>query len=149
VAVIGEAILKRLRSSGGRTQVSTLFPMLNKLPEYKQDRQGSGKRPLNYLTSTYGSTFRFEETADGKNWVSLPDAQVSEAKETVIQTVEADTEKEPAPAPTDEAMSSPDAKETRDAREAQDAPQAHKAEQSSTEAVISAVIFFLILISSP
>ena len=128
VAVIGEAILKRLRSSGGRTQVSTLFPMLNKLPEYKQDRQGSGKRPLNYLTSTYGSTFRFEETSDGKNWVSLPDAQVSEAKETVVQAVEADAENEPAPAPTDEAKSGPNAKETRDAREAQDAPQERKAD---------------------
>ena len=82
VAVIGQAISRRLQSGGGRLQVSTLFPMLNKLPEYKVDRQGSGKRPLNYLTSTYGDTFRFEDTPDGKNWVSLPDAaaQPDEAK---------------------------------------------------------------------
>ncbi|MBQ3423775.1 MAG: NYN domain-containing protein [Clostridia bacterium] len=78
VAVIGQAILKRLQSSGGRLQVSTLFPMLNKLPEYKVDRQGSGKRPLNYLTSTYSDTFRFEDTPDGKNWVSLTSEEASD-----------------------------------------------------------------------
>ena len=74
VAVIGRAIASRLKP-GDRVQVSTLFPMLNKLPEYKVDRQGSGKRPLNYLTSTYGDLFRFESTPDGKSWVSLPDAE--------------------------------------------------------------------------
>jgi hypothetical protein len=72
IAVIGKLILKRLESHGGRMQTSTLFPSLNQLPEYRVDRQGSGKKPLNYLTSTYGDTFHFEDAADGQNWVSLP-----------------------------------------------------------------------------
>ena len=52
VAVIGKLISKRLESHGGRMQTSVLFPSLNQLPEYRVDRQGSGKKPLNYLTST-------------------------------------------------------------------------------------------------
>ena len=72
VAVIGKLISKRLESHGGRMQTSVLFPSLNQLPEYRVDRQGSGKKPLNYLTSTYGDTFHFEDAADGQNWVSLP-----------------------------------------------------------------------------
>ena len=76
VAVIGKAIAKRLESSGGKAQVSTLFPSLNRLPEYKVDRQGSGKRPLNYLTSTYGNQFHFEEMPDGQAWVFLPGVPV-------------------------------------------------------------------------
>ena len=70
-AVIGQLIAKRLESHGGRLQTSTLFPTLNRLPEYQVDRQGSGKKPLNYLTSTFSDTFHFEDTPDGKNWVSL------------------------------------------------------------------------------
>lgn len=80
VAVIGQLIQKQLQSHGGRLQTSTLFPTLNKLPEYKVDRQGSGKKPLNYLTSTYGDTFHFEDTADGNNWVSLPGVQPAPAE---------------------------------------------------------------------
>ena len=72
IAVIEKLISKRLEAHGGRVQTSTLFPSLNQLPEYRVDRQGSGKKPLNYLTSTYGETFRFEDAADGQNWVSLP-----------------------------------------------------------------------------
>ena len=45
------------------------------------DRQGSGKKPLNYLTSTYGDTFRFEDAADGQNWVSLPGVEPVPAAE--------------------------------------------------------------------
>ena len=71
IAVIEKLISKRLESHGGRMQTSTLFSALNQLPEYRVDRQGSGKKPLNYLTSTYGDTFHFEDTPDGKNWVSL------------------------------------------------------------------------------
>ena len=72
VVVIQKLISKRLEAHGGRVQTSTLFPSLNQLPEYRVDRQGSGKKPLNYLTSTYGEAFRFEDAADGQNWVSLP-----------------------------------------------------------------------------
>lgn len=72
IAVIEKLISKRLESHGGRVQTSTLFPSLNQLPEYRVDRQGSGKKPLNYLTSTYGETFHFEDAEDGQNWVSLP-----------------------------------------------------------------------------
>ena len=105
VDVISQAISKRLESSGGRVQVSTLFPALNKLPEYKVDRQGSGKRPLNYLTSTYGNTFHFEEAADGQAWVSLPgvaavkpaeaEAQTEEAAETPVEVEAVETVEEP------------------------------------------------------
>ena len=76
-------------------QTSTLFPSLNQLPEYRVDRQGTGKKPLNYLTSTYGETFRFEDAADGQNWVSLPGvapvASVSEpeAAEAPVEAPEA------------------------------------------------------------
>lgn len=72
IAVIEKLISKRLESHGGRVQTTTLFPALNQLPEYRVDRQGSGKKPLNYLTSTYGDIFHFEDAADGQNWVSLP-----------------------------------------------------------------------------
>ena len=81
VAVIGRLISKRLESHGGRMQTSVLFPALNQLPEYRVDRQGSGKKPLNYLTSTYGDTFHFEDAADGQNWVSLPGVEPVPAAE--------------------------------------------------------------------
>ena len=81
IAVIGRLISKRLESHGGRMQTSVLFPALNQLPEYRVDRQGSGKKPLNYLTSTYGDTFRFEDAADGQNWVSLPGVEPVPAAE--------------------------------------------------------------------
>jgi len=83
IAVIEKLISKRLESHGGRVQTSTLFPALNQLPEYRVDRQGSGKKPLNYLTSTYGETFHFEDTADGQNWVSLPGVAAAEPAEPV------------------------------------------------------------------
>ena len=82
VAVIGQLIQKQLESHGGRLQTSTLFPLLNKLPEYQVDRQGSGKKPLNYLTSMYGDRFRFEDTPDGNNWISLPGVEPEKPAET-------------------------------------------------------------------
>ena len=94
IAVIEKLISKRLEAHGGRVQTSTLFPSLNQLPEYRVDRQGSGKKPLNYLTSTYGETFRFEDAADGQNWVSLPGVApvappAPEAEEAPAETPEA------------------------------------------------------------
>ena len=74
VAVIRALIEKRLIGHGGRLQVSTLFPSLNQLAEYRVDKLGAGKKPLNYLISTFGEMFRFEESADGQSWVRLPDA---------------------------------------------------------------------------
>ncbi|MGX8705476.1 MAG: NYN domain-containing protein [bacterium] len=76
VAAIQQVIMKRLASGGGRVQASTLFAALNRLPEYRIDRQGSGKKPLNYLTSTFSHVFNFEPSADGKVWVTAkgPDA---------------------------------------------------------------------------
>ena len=59
-----------LDSNGGRLQVGTLFTGLNKLPEYQTDRQGSGRKPLNYLSSTFADLFQFVNSADGKTWVS-------------------------------------------------------------------------------
>lgn len=70
-AVIQQTILKRLASNGGRVQVSTLFSALNRLPEYRADRQEVGKKPLNYLTSTFADVFDFETSADGKIWISV------------------------------------------------------------------------------
>ena len=69
-AAIEQLIQKRLDVSGGRVQVSNLFPFLNKLSDYRIDRQGAGKKPLNYLTSTFGESFDFEEN-EGKMWVSV------------------------------------------------------------------------------
>ena len=71
-AVIRAFIEKRLESSGGRLQTGTVFTALNRLSEYRTDKQGSGRKPLNYLTSTFGDAFVFEDTPDGKSWISLP-----------------------------------------------------------------------------
>lgn len=107
VSIIEQFIQKRLDSSGGRLQVGSLFTGLNKLPEYKTDRQGSGRKPLNYLSSTFSEIFQFVSSADGKTWVSRvgteplppgaeplsdgaeaqPDAAPEEAE--VVETVEA------------------------------------------------------------
>ena len=103
VAVIGKLISKRLEAHGGRVQTSTLFPALNQLPEYRVDRQGSGKKPLNYLTSTYGDTFHFEDAADGQNWVSLPGVAPLEAS----PAPEAEEAPEAAPESVSEAASEP------------------------------------------
>ena len=73
VAVIAGQIEKRLRGHD-KVQVSNLFPSLNQLAEYRVDKQGAGKKPLNYLTSTFGDLFHFEEAADGQSYVSLADA---------------------------------------------------------------------------
>lgn len=70
MSIIEQFIQKRLDSSGGRLQVGSLFTGLNKLPEYQTDRQGSGRKPLNYLSSTFSETFQFVNSADGKTWVS-------------------------------------------------------------------------------
>ena len=74
VAAIAAQIEKRLKAHDGPVQVSTLFPSLNQLAEYRVDKQGAGKKPLNYLTSTFGDLFHFEEAADGQSYVSLADA---------------------------------------------------------------------------
>lgn len=100
IAVIGKLISKRLESHGGRMQTSTLFPALNQLPEYRVDRQGSGKKPLNYLTSTYGDLFHFEDTPDGKNWVSLAGATPAEHSDEPQDTAEAPAD---APEPIEDA----------------------------------------------
>lgn len=71
VAAIQQVILKRLASGGGRVQASTLFSALNRLPEYRVDRQGANKKPLNYLTSTFADIFNFEDSSDGKVWVTV------------------------------------------------------------------------------
>ena len=70
VSIIEQFIQKRLDSNGGRLQIGTLFTGLNKLPEYQTDRQGSGRKPLNYLSSTFAESFQFVNSADGKTWVS-------------------------------------------------------------------------------
>ena len=70
MSIIEQFIQKRLDSSGGRLQVGTLFTGLNKLPEYQTDRQGSGRKPLNYLSSTFADLFQFVNSSDGKTWVS-------------------------------------------------------------------------------
>ena len=103
-AVIESLIAKRLESHGGRLQTSTLFPTLNKLPEYQVDRQGSGKKPLNYLTSTYGAAFHFEDTPDGKNWVSLISAEAEKPAEAAPQEAPAEEE-----APAETAAAEPEA----------------------------------------
>jgi len=111
IAVIGKLISKRLESHGGRVQTSTLFPSLNQLPEYRVDRQGSGKKPLNYLMSTYGDTFHFEDAADGQNWVSLPGVEPGEpssAPKAEEAPAEAPAETAPeAPAPQGEPEAEP------------------------------------------
>ncbi len=76
VAVIAGQIEKRLKGHD-KVQVSNLFPSLNQLAEYRADKQDAGKKPLNYLTSTFGDLFHFEEAADGQSYVSLPGAPVA------------------------------------------------------------------------
>lgn len=93
-AVIQQAILKRLASNGGRVQVSTLFSALNRLPEYRADRQASSKKPLNYLTSTFADVFDFEDSgADGKIWISVKSRASAEKP---VEAEAADMAAEPA-----------------------------------------------------
>ena len=106
MSIIQQFIEKRLDQSGGRLQVDPLFSGLNKLPEYKTDRQGSGRKPLNYLSSTFAEIFQFVRSADGKTWVSrvgtdpLPagvepagegvaeESEVAEAEEAAVEVEE-------------------------------------------------------------
>ena len=86
-AVLRAFILRQLESHGGRIQTGMLFPMLNKLPEYIADKKGSGKKPLNYLTATFGDAFKFEDGADGNSWLSLSGAATESlpALDTVVE----------------------------------------------------------------
>ena len=112
MSIIQQFIEKRLDQSGGRLQVDPLFSGLNKLPEYKTDRQGSGRKPLNYLSSTFAEIFQFVRSADGKTWVSrvgtdpLPagvepagegvaeESEVAEAEEAAVEVEEIAVEPE-------------------------------------------------------
>ena len=47
-----------------------MFTGWSRLPEYQADRQGSGRQPLNYLSSTFADLFQFVNSSDGKTWVS-------------------------------------------------------------------------------
>ena len=86
VAVIAGQIEKRLRGHD-KVQVSNLFPSLNQLAEYRVDKQDAGKKPLNYLTSTFGDLFHFEEAADGQSYVSLSEAAPVEETAPVEEAV--------------------------------------------------------------
>ena len=94
VAVIRTLIEKRLKGHNGRMQVSTLFPALNQLAEYRVDKSEVGKKPMNYLTSVFGDVFTFEEAADGQSWVSLPGVApvAEEAPAEMAQEVPAEDE---------------------------------------------------------
>ena len=95
VEVISQLIAKRL-AGHDRVLVSTLFPALNKLPEYQADRQGSGKKPLNYLTSTFGEVFHFEDAPDGNSWVSRAgEGAAAGAEATAPEAVEAESAEAP------------------------------------------------------
>ena len=147
VAVIGKLISKRLESHGGRVQTSTLFPALNQLPEYRVDRQGSGKKPLNYLTSTYGDTFHFEDAADGQNWVSLPgvtpvepspapqagDASI-EAPEEIVEAEEAVVEM---PEPQPEAVSEPEPAPMQEAEQEAEEEESYVTPQQITDRLVA------------
>ena len=130
VEVISQLIAKRL-AGHDRVLVSTLFPALNKLPEYQTDRQGSGKKPLNYLTSTFGEVFHFEDAPDGNSWVSLTGegapaeapAAEAEAPEAVADEVDEVVEALPAEAEPVEAV------------EAAEAPAAEEEPEAEPEAV--------------
>ena len=116
-AAIEQAIQKRLDSSGGRVQVSTLFPMLNKLSEYRVDRQAIGKKPLNYLTSTFGERFDFVTAEDGNTWV-LKKGMTFEAAPKAEIPAEPET----------------DAKQTKPVEPSVDAPEIQTAEPVETAA---------------
>ena len=94
VAAIQQVIMKRLASGGGRVQASTLFAALNRLPEYRIDRQGSGKKPLNYLMTTFSHIFNFEDSADGKVWVTAKGPDAVKELEAVAEAENAATEPE-------------------------------------------------------
>lgn len=90
VEAIGKFILNRLASNGGRISTSSLFTMLGKLPEYQVDRHGWGKRPQNYLKSTYADILDFETAADGIVWVSAKGLSPVEASEAEPVSIPAD-----------------------------------------------------------
>ena len=139
-AMIQQMILKRLASYGGRVQIGTLFTDLNRMPEYRMDRQGSGRKPLNYLTSTFGDILDFEDSGDGKTWVSVKGIAAAEtAPETPEETPEETPAAEEVPAPAEEAEApaaetpaprSRRSRSSRSRRKAQETPQ----EEAPTEA---------------
>jgi len=123
-AVLQAFITKQLESRGGRIQTGILFPLLNRLPEYQADKRGSGKKPLNYLTSTFGDVFRFEDSADGNSWVSLPAAAspLPEDDGQIAEEISAPAAAETAaPEPSDDAAAAPDAE--REAAESEPTPE--------------------------
>ena len=93
-AAIEQVIQKRLDSNGGRVQISTLFPILNRMQDYNIDRQGAGKKPLNYLTSTFGEAFDFEKTEDGNVWVSVKGWRPAETDQPAAEVKASAAEKE-------------------------------------------------------
>ena len=111
MAAIRALIEKRLKGHGGRLQVSTLFPALNQLPEYRVDKQDAGKKPLNYLTSTFADAFHFEEAPDGQSWVSLngesPAEPVREEAPAVEPEAVMEATEAPEPAPVDVDVETP------------------------------------------
>ena len=115
-AIIRAFIEKRLESSGGRLQTGTVFTALNRLPEYRTDKQGSGRKPLNYLTSTFGDAFVFEDTPDGKSWISLPGHAISDepaaASEPAAESPAEDEEKAAEPVAAPDVELTPDEPET-------------------------------------
>ena len=136
VAVIRALIEKRLAEHGGRMQVSTLFPTLNRTAEYRADKQGSGKKPLNYLTSTYGDAFHFAEMPDGQTWVSLEGVELPEAaaeSKPAADAPRADSA-EPAAAEVEAIGAEAPAEADVPAAEAVDAPEAEAAEAPVTAA---------------
>ena len=149
VAAIQQLILKRLASGGGRVQASTLFSALNRLPEYRMDRQDAGRKPLNYLTSTFADIFNFEDSADGKVWVTVkgPEsaAPVETAEEAVpvempaeveekADTVEAETVEAIETAPVGNTPTPEEAVEEETAEPEVEVPQAEAEPESAPEA---------------
>ena len=133
-AAIEQVIQKQLSSSGGRLQVSNLFPILNKLAEYRIDRQGAGKKPMNYLTSTFGEAFDFVNSADGKVWVSIKGLQPVEEAPVPAEAAEGPAEPEavPSEAPETPAPQAPEA-EKPEAAEPVPAEPAPEADDGETE----------------
>ncbi|MBR1822554.1 MAG: hypothetical protein IJ769_13165, partial [Clostridia bacterium] len=158
VAVIAGQIERRLKGHD-KVQVSNLFPSLNQLAEYRVDKRDAGKKPLNYLTSTFGELFHFEEAADGQSWVSLSDASpqvtpaeaaapAAEAEPAEIAPTEAEAPAEPAQAQAS-VEAKPRAARSRRAKAAEPAPIAEEpaAETPAVEAADEAPDPLSILIS--
>ena len=108
--IIRQFIVDQLDSHDGRIKSGELFKALAALPDYKFDQKRSRRKPLDYLSSQFGSWFRLEPGENGSYWIFLqPKAapvpeEESPAEENAAPELPPEQEASPEETPKEEAM---------------------------------------------